>query len=140
MTLLGNYYGTPAKPVTVLAGIRNAVGAGARRCSTRAAPTSWRAGRIRARSPAIDAAYLRPRRAARERACAANTSAAASCRATPLLTRVDAAVDFRWDRVSPTADLVARGELPADRALANDDFSRALDGPARCRPSPAATR
>src|SRR2546428_486774 len=26
MTLLGNYYGTPAKPVTVLAGIRSAVG------------------------------------------------------------------------------------------------------------------
>ena len=40
-----------------------------------------------------------------------------------MLTRIDARVDFRWDRFSPTSDLVARGEFPADRALANDDFS-----------------
>jgi hypothetical protein len=39
------------------------------------------------------------------------------------LARVDPTVNFRWDRESPTSDLVARGELPADRALANDDFS-----------------
>jgi beta-glucosidase len=32
-------------------------------------------------------------------------------------------VDFRWDRGSPTNDLVARGEFPADRALASDEFS-----------------
>jgi beta-glucosidase len=36
---------------------------------------------------------------------------------------VDSTVDFRWDRGSPTSDLVARGELPAAQALANDDFS-----------------
>jgi beta-glucosidase len=41
----------------------------------------------------------------------------------PVLTRVDPRVDFRWDRFSPTSDLVARGEFPAERALANDDFS-----------------
>jgi beta-glucosidase len=40
-----------------------------------------------------------------------------------MLARIDPTVDFRWDRGSPTADLVARGELPAERALGNDDFS-----------------
>jgi len=32
-------------------------------------------------------------------------------------------VEFRWDRGAPTTDLVARGELAAERALGNDDFS-----------------
>jgi beta-glucosidase len=38
------------------------------------------------------------------------------------LTRVDARVSFRWDRRSPTDDLVAQGQLPADRALPDDNF------------------
>jgi beta-glucosidase len=40
----------------------------------------------------------------------------------PALTRTDARVAFRWDRGSPTDDLVAQGQLPADRALPNDNF------------------
>ena len=32
-------------------------------------------------------------------------------------------MQFRWDRGAPTDEPVARGELPADRALANDGFS-----------------
>ena len=71
---------------------------------------------------AIDAAYLRP----------APGSSSAGSRAyfrgrslegEPVLTRVDPPVDFRWDRGAPTDEPVARGELPADRALANDGFS-----------------
>ena len=136
MTLLGNYYGTPARPVTVLAGIRNAVAP---------APVLYARGAdlVEGRQdpraiPAIDAAYLSRRTAAR--ACAASTSAGVSSRGRPVLTRVDPRVDFRWDRGSPTSDLVARGEFPADRALANDELLRALDGPDRSAASPAATR
>jgi beta-glucosidase len=40
----------------------------------------------------------------------------------PVLTRTDARVSFRWDRGSPTDDLVAQGQLPADKALPNDNF------------------
>jgi beta-glucosidase len=32
-------------------------------------------------------------------------------------------VSFRWERGSPTTDLVARGEVTADRAVPTDDFS-----------------
>ena len=46
----------------------------------------------------------------------------------PVLTRVDATVEFRWYRGSPTSDLVARGEVPADRAMGNDDFSARWTG------------
>jgi len=119
MTLLGNYYGTPAKPVTVLAGIRNAV---APASVLYARGTDLVEGRQDPRAiPAIDTAYL------------ASEGTAGGLRAeyfrgrelegAPVLTRIDPRVDFRWDRFSPTSDLVARGELPPDRALANDDFS-----------------
>ena len=58
MTLLGNYYGTPAKPVTVLAGIRNAVAPGTKVLYARGADLVE--GRQDPRAiPAIDAAYLR---------------------------------------------------------------------------------
>jgi beta-glucosidase len=120
MTLLGNYYGTPAKPVTVLAGIRNAVAPGAKVLYARGADLVE--GRQDPRAvPAIDAAYL-----------AADGNAGGlrgdyfrgrELEGAPVLTRVDPRVDFRWDRGSPTSELVARGEFPADRALANDDFS-----------------
>src|SRR5206468_2824751 len=42
---------------------------------------------------------------------------------TPVLTRSDSTVDFKWYRGSPTSDLVARGEMAEDGAIGNDDFS-----------------
>jgi beta-glucosidase len=41
----------------------------------------------------------------------------------PALTRVDARVDFRWYRGAPTSEGVARGEIPPEQALPNDEFS-----------------
>ncbi len=119
MTLLGNYYGTPAKPVTVLAGIRDAVAP---------APVLYARGAdlVEGRQdpraiPAIDAAYLAAEGGAG--GLKGEYFRGRELEGTPMLTRVDPRVDFRWARGPPTNDLVARGELPADRALANDDFS-----------------
>jgi beta-glucosidase len=118
MTLLGNYYGTPAKPVTVLAGIRNAL-APATVLYARGADLVE--GRPDPRAiPAIDAAYLAVDGGPGLRG---EYFRGRELEGTPVLTRVDPRVEFRWDRFSPTSDLVARGELTADRALANDDFS-----------------
>jgi beta-glucosidase len=59
MALLGNYYGTPASPVTVLQGIRAAVGANTKVLYSRGADLVE--GREEARAaPAIDPQYLRP--------------------------------------------------------------------------------
>ena len=59
MSLLGNYYGTPAEPVTILRGIRDAVGAGTRVLYSRG--TDLVEGREEPRAaPLIDATYLRP--------------------------------------------------------------------------------
>jgi beta-glucosidase len=122
MTLLGNYYGTPARPTTVLAGIRNAVGPATKVIYARGADLVE--GRQDPRAiAAIPATALRPAGDAGARGLRGEYFQGANLEGAPMLTRVDATVDFRWDRFSPTADLVARGELPAERALPNDGFS-----------------
>jgi len=122
MTLLGNYYGTPAKPVTVRAGIRNAAGPGTRVLYARGADLVE--GRPDPRAvPAIDSAFLRAGAGNAPAGLRGEYFRGREPQGPPVLERVDATVDFRWDRGSPTSDLVARGELPPDRALPDDDFS-----------------
>jgi beta-glucosidase len=122
MTLLGNYYGTPAKPVTVLAGIRNAVGPGTKVIYARGADLVE--GRQDPRAvPSIDSSYLRAGRGDATPGLRGEYFRGRELEGTPMMSRVDAAVDFRWDRGSPTSDLVARGEVAVDKALPNDDFS-----------------
>ncbi|HEY2942590.1 MAG TPA: glycoside hydrolase family 3 C-terminal domain-containing protein, partial [Vicinamibacteria bacterium] len=122
MTLLGNYYGTPARPVTVLAGIRNGVGPGTKVVYARGADLVE--GRPDPRAiPAIDSSFLRAGAGDAPAGLRGEYFRGREPQGTPMLTRVDATVDFRWDRGSPTSDPVARGELPPDRALPDDDFS-----------------
>ena len=138
MTLLGNYYGTPSKPVTILAGIRAAVGPATKVLYARGADLVE--GRIDPRAvPAIPAACLRPRAGSNgARVGGPVFRESKSGRNPPVLTRIDPAVNFRWDRSSPTTDLVARGELPA-RARSATTTSR-FGGPASsCRPCRDAT-
>jgi beta-glucosidase len=121
MTLLGNYYGTPAKPVTALAGIRAAAG---KTKVIYARGADLVEGRQDPRSvPPIESAYLRPAPDAPAGGLKGEYFKGKELSGTPVLSRVDPMVGFRWDRGSPTNDLVARGELPEDRALGNDEFS-----------------
>jgi beta-glucosidase len=122
MTLLGNYYGTPSHPVTPLAGIKAA--AGSTRKILYARGCDLVEGRQDPRAvPPIDAAFLRPSADSTEHGLRGEYFTGHDFAGTPAVTRIDRAVDFRWDRSSPTADMVARGELSADRALGTDDFS-----------------
>jgi len=121
MSLLGNYYGTPAAPVTVLQGIRDAVGPNTRVLYARGADIVE--GREDARAvPAIESKYLRPAPGASAEGLKGEYFRGLDFAGEPNLTRVDPRVAFRWDRVSPTDDLVARGELPAERALGPEHF------------------
>jgi beta-glucosidase len=122
MTLLGNYYGTPANPVTVLQGLRDAAGSTIRVLYARGADLVEGREDPRA-APPIDPAHLRPAAGSAERGLRGEYFRGRELEGEPMLTRVDPKVDFRWDRGSPTSDLVARGEVPVDRALENDDFS-----------------
>jgi beta-glucosidase len=122
MTLLGNYYGTPAAPVTVLAGIREAVGAGTKVIYARG--TDLVPGRQDPRAAsAIDTSYLRPAAGSSERGLKGEYFRGRDFAGEPVLTRVDRKVDFRWDRGAPTNDMVARGEMAPDRGLDNDEYA-----------------
>ena len=122
MTLLGNYYGTPANPVTTLAGIREAVGPDTKVVYARGADLIEGREDPRAASP-IDAAYLRPGPGAADRGLKGEYFRGRDLSGSPVLTRVDSRVSFRWDRGAPTSEMVARGEMAPDKALDNDDFS-----------------
>jgi beta-glucosidase len=122
MSLLGNYNGTPARPVTVLNGIRAAVSPSTRVLHARGVDLVE--GRQDPRSvAAIDGAYLRPAAGSSERGLTGAYFRGRELEGEPVLTRTDSKVEFRWDRGAPTDELVARGELDASRALDGDFFS-----------------
>jgi beta-glucosidase len=127
MTLLGNYYGTPSKPVTVLAGIRNAAGPNTRVLYARG--TDLVEGRSDPRAvPPIPSACLRPKAGSSQQGLQAEYFKGRELGGAPAVTRVDPTIDFRWDRGSPTTDMVLRGELPAQQAIGDDDFSARWTG------------
>jgi beta-glucosidase len=122
MTLLGNYYGSPSHPVTPLAGIRAAVGSSTTVLYSRG--TDLVEGRKDPRAdPVIEAAYLRPAAGSTEQGLRGEYFRGTELQGAPALTRVDRTVGFRWDRQSPTSDMVARGELAPDRSIPTDEFS-----------------
>jgi len=120
--LLGNYFGTPSRPVTALAGIRNAVGPGTRVLYARGADLVEGRADPRA-AEAIDSAYLRPGDGSSQRGLRGEYFKSPDLQGDPALTRVDSQVSFRWDRGAPTDELVGRGEMAAADALGPDGYS-----------------
>jgi beta-glucosidase len=122
VTLLGNYNGTPSHPVTILAGVRGAVSARTKVVYARGVDLVEGRQDPRA-AEAIGSAYLHPAPGAREPGLRGEYFAGKDLAGEPRLTRVDAKVDFRWDRGAPTDEPIARGELEAAKALPSDGFS-----------------
>jgi len=120
MALLGNYYGTPADPVTILRGIREALpdaevvyARGVDLVEGRDDPAA---------TPLIEAQYLRPEPGSSERGLRGEYFRNKDLSGKPVLVRVDPQIAFRWDRGSPTDNLMARGEAGPDNAVPNDGF------------------
>jgi beta-glucosidase len=122
MSLLGNYYGSPAAPVTILQGIREAAGPNTKVLYSRGADLVEGRAEPRA-APIIDPAYLRPEAAATQQGLKGEYFRGKEFGGKPVLTRIDPRVSFRWDRGAPTDTLVAQGELTQDAALGTDDYS-----------------
>jgi beta-glucosidase len=121
VTLLGNYYGTPTHPVTILAGIRKAVSPKTKVIYARGVDLVE--GRQDPRAAlAIDSSYLRPAKGSASRGLKGEYFRGKECAGEPVLTRLDPRPEFRWDRSSPTDEVVARGELDASKALDGDNF------------------
>lgn len=122
MSLLGNYYGTPAQPVTILQGIRDAVSANTQVHYARGVDLVEGREEPRA-APVIEPQYLRPADNSNEQGLRGEYFRGVDLKGEPVLTRIDPRVAFRWDRGAPTDDLVARGELPRDKSLSDDHYS-----------------
>jgi beta-glucosidase len=122
MSLLGNYYGTPAQPVTILQGIREAVSDKTQVHYARGVDLVEGREEPRA-APAIEPQYLRPAENSHEQGLRGEYFRGADFKGEPVLTRIDPRIAFRWDRGAPTDDLVARGELHEDKALDGDAYS-----------------
>jgi len=122
MSLLGNYYGTPAAPVTILQGIREAAGPAVKVVHSRGADLVEGRAEPRA-APLIEPAYLRPEAGATQQGLKGEYFRGKDFAGKPVLTRLDPRVAFRWDRGAPTDTMVAQGELTQDAALASDDYS-----------------
>lgn len=126
MALLGNYFGTPAAPVTILQGIRDAAkgvevryARGVDLVEGRDDPNA---------TPLIEAAYLRPSPDSAERGLRGEYFRTADLAGTPALVRTDAQIWFGWDRGSPTDNLMARGEAGPGQGVPNDGFSIGWSG------------
>ena len=122
MSLLGNYYGTPAAPVTILQGIRAAVGPQTQVLYSRGADLVEGREEPRA-TPLIESMYLRPSTDSKVHGLKGEYFKGRDFAAEPVLTRVDPQIAFRWDRGAPTDDLVAQGQLSGEKALSGDNFS-----------------
>lgn len=121
MSLLGNYYGTPAAPVTILQGIREAVGENTKVLYSRGADLVEGREEPRA-APTIEPAHLRSAAGSSEQGLKGEYFSSRDLSGTPVLSRVDQRISFRWDRGGPIDELIARGEFPAD-AIGSDNFS-----------------
>jgi beta-glucosidase len=122
MSLLGNYYGTPATPVTILQGIRAAVGPKTRVLHSRGADLVEGRAEPRA-APIIEPEFLRPEAGATQLGLKGEYFRGKEFAGKPVVIRLDPRVAFRWDRGAPTDTLVAQGELTQDAALGVDDYS-----------------
>ncbi len=122
MSLLGNYYGTPAAPVTILQGIRAAAGPDVRVLYSRGADLVEGRAEPRA-APLVDPQYLRPEAGASQQGLKGDYFRGKELAGAPVLTRVDPRVSFRWDRGAPTDTMLAQGEMKQDAALGSDDYS-----------------
>jgi beta-glucosidase len=121
MALLGNYFGTPAAPVTILQGIREA----AKGAEVRYARG---VGLVEGRddpgaTPLIEPTFLRPSADSPERGLRGEYFRTPDLSGTPALVRTDAQIGFRWDRGSPTDNLLARGEAAPGQGIPDDRFS-----------------
>ena len=133
MALLGNYFGTPAAPVTILQGIREA----AKGVEVRARGDLVEGRDDPGATPLIEPTFLRPRRTRRAWP-AWRVLPHARPSGTPSLVRTDAQIGFRWDRGSPTDNLLARGEAAPGQG--SRTTASASAGAANCcHPCPAAT-
>src|SRR5690606_1766126 len=93
MSLLGNYYGTPAAPVTILQGIREAAGPNTKVLYSRGVDLVEGREEPRA-APVIEPAHLRPAAGSNEQGLKGEYFKSQDLSGTPVMTRIDRRVSL----------------------------------------------
>jgi beta-glucosidase len=118
--LYGNYNGTSSHPITVLQGIKNAVGPDVRVLDAKGC--EYVEGyRERLNTAPIEAAYLKTKEGSP--GLHGEYFDNKNLEGKPVMVRTDETIQFKWGRKSPTSEMVGRGEWPADKAMSEDNFS-----------------
>ena len=107
--------------MTILQGIRDAVGPNTRVIYSRGADLVEGREEPRA-APLIEPAYLRPDAGSSQQGLKGEYFRGKELGGSPVLSRTDPRVAFRWDRGSPTDTMVAQGQLTQAAALGTDDY------------------
>jgi beta-glucosidase len=118
--LYGNYNGVASKPITVLQGIKNAVGPDVKVLYSKGC--EYVEGyRERINTLTITSDYLQTPEG--KPGLKGEYFANKKLEGNPVMVRTEETVAFKWDKKSPTSEMIARGEWPSDKALPADNFS-----------------
>ncbi|WP_319501864.1 glycoside hydrolase family 3 C-terminal domain-containing protein [uncultured Draconibacterium sp.] len=124
-SLLGNYAGTPSHPVTVINGIKNAVGKDIEVTYSEGVPMVIYD--VNGRDyPVVDSKYLFTidEQGEKVQGLTGHYFNNMNLEGEPALVKVDSEVKFKWGRnESPTTTDVAQGIISADKAINADNFS-----------------
>ncbi|WP_372772874.1 glycoside hydrolase family 3 C-terminal domain-containing protein [Mangrovibacterium sp.] len=124
-SLLGNYAGTPSRPVTVINGIRNAVGKDVQVTYSTGVPMVIYD--VNAKDyPVIDSKYLFTvdENGEKTQGLTGHYYNNTNLEGEATLVKVNPEIKFKWNRgESPTSTDVAQGILTADKAIADENFS-----------------
>jgi beta-glucosidase len=121
--LRGNYYGEASDPVTILAGIRRALGQSAEVLYARGCPLVE--GLESQSLPVVEAAYLSvPDGSGREaQGLQGEYFRGTTLQGDPVFRRIDPEINMSWGQGSPTTTAVAQGILTPEQQLAPNNFS-----------------
>lgn len=121
--LLGNYNGTPSKPITVLEGIRRAVGDEVQVLYSMGCPLAEGVGQTA--FPVIDSRYLftSDKSGKQVHGLRGEYYHGICLQGEPVMTRIDLQIKMDWLRSSPTTTAIAQGTLSADQKINDDNFS-----------------
>jgi beta-glucosidase len=118
--LYGNYSGVASKPITVLQGIKNAVGPNVKVLYSKGC--EYVEGyRERINTLTIASDYLQTPEG--KPGLKGGYFANKNLEGDPVMVRTDETVAFKWDKKSPSSEMISRGEWPSDKALPADNFS-----------------
>ncbi len=121
--LRGNYNGDASHPVTILEGIRHAVGDDVKVFYAPGCPLAEDVGNENLPIVDSDCLFTTDEKGRRVNGLKGEYFQGTALQGEPMLTRIDPTIKMDWGRSSPTTTAIAQGILSPDQEIPADDFS-----------------